>query len=236
LIQLRELWIYGNQIKEIPLEICHLIQLEYFSYHNNPIENLLNPIIQRFINRIENRNKQIKNVYNDSQNVHSSSIQQSVKSSIYNLMKEVKEPFNYNYMDDSILMKQTKQLLNDYCKNEEIHSQLECTFGELLDSIFLEISKMDEEKQMEIKKRINEEIKDSIGMCFTGRIVRIVNSLSGYSDKVSINISDSEEIGNVISLMKSKYMEIDEIKKNVEKELLERGYNLDVINEWIQFI
>ncbi len=52
-------------------------------------------------------------------------------------------------------------------------------------------------------------------MCFTGRIVRIVNSLSGYSDKVLINISDSEEIGNVISLMKSKYMDLNEIKKNV---------------------
>ena len=56
-------------------------------------------------------------------------------------------------------------------------------------------------------------------MCFTGRIVSLVNSLSGYSDKVLINISDSEEIGNVISLMKSKYVKFDEITKNVEKEL-----------------
>jgi hypothetical protein len=62
--------------------------------------------LRLIINRIENKNKLIENMYNDSQNVHSLSIQQSVKSSIYNLMKEIKESFNYNYLIDSILIEQ----------------------------------------------------------------------------------------------------------------------------------
>ena len=104
LTRLKILWITYNQINVLPLEICHLQNLKHFDYYNNPTENLLNLIIQRFINRIGNSNHHIKNVYNDSQNIHSSSIQQSVKTSIYKLTKEVKEPFNYNYLTDSILI------------------------------------------------------------------------------------------------------------------------------------
>jgi len=36
---------------------------------------------------------------------------------------------------------------------------------------------------------------DGICKCFTGRLSRLVNSLSGYSEKVSIKISSAEEIG-----------------------------------------
>ena len=96
--------------------------------------------------------------------------------------------------------------------------------------------KLPKEIQKEIKVRINEEMSDSICKCFTGRLSRIVNSLSGYSDKVIIKISDAEEIGNVITLMTKKYDEIDDIKLNVEKELSERGYTKEVIDEWISYI
>ena len=52
------------------------------------IENLLNPIIQRVIYHIKNKkHKNNKNtIYSDSQNVHSSSIQKSIRNSINNLM------------------------------------------------------------------------------------------------------------------------------------------------------
>ena len=46
----------------------------------------MNPIIQRFIDR--HRNIKNHNLYNDGQNVHISSVQQSVKESIINLLKD----------------------------------------------------------------------------------------------------------------------------------------------------
>ena len=46
----------------------------------------MNPIIQRFINRHQNINNH--NLYNDGQNVHASSVQQSIKESIINLLKD----------------------------------------------------------------------------------------------------------------------------------------------------
>ena len=58
--------------------------------------------------------------------------------------------------------------------------------------------------QIEIQKRMNEEMLDSECKCFTGRISRLVNCLSGYSDKVVIQISENEEINNIISVIINK--------------------------------
>ena len=237
LIQLRVLYINRNKIKELPLEITNLRNLDIFMYEDNPIENLLNPIIYRFIERIGKRGGTIHNLYTDTQNVHSSSIQQSIKDSIYNLMKEVKDNNKINYLDDNILSVQTKEALIEYSKDNQIHTQLECTFEEVLQSVLLEINKLPNDLQIEVKNRLNEEMEDGLCKCFTDRLSRLVNSLSGYSDKVSIKISSAEEIGNVISIMKERYGDdINEVRINVEKELLERGYEKEVIREWINYL
>ena len=108
----------------------------------------------------------------------------------------------------------------------------------MLDAVFLEISTFNLEKQVEAKKRINEEIMDGLCMCFTGRISRLINSLSGYSEKVSIKISENEEIGNIISniLNKNKNEQRELIIEKIKKELLERKYTEEIINEWIEYI
>ena len=127
------------------------------------------------------------------------------------------------------------QILN--LSHNQIHTQLECTFEEVLQAVLLEINNLPNELQIEVKNRLNEEMEDGLCKCFTGRISRLVNSLSGYSDKVSIKISSAEEIGNVISIMKDKYGDnIEEIKINVEKELIQRGYEKEIIDEWISYI
>jgi Leucine-rich repeat (LRR) protein len=232
--QMTNLFLQNNHIIELPLEIINLRNLIDFYYYNNPIENLLNPIINRFINRI--KNKQIYNIHNDTQNVHSSSIQQSIKDSIFNLLKQLKEPYKYYYLDDLILTQQTKEQLIEYSNCTNIHTQLECTFEELLNAIFYEINSFDLEKQISAKKRINEEMLDGLCMCFTGRISRLVNSLSGLSEKVSIKISENEEISNIIILANKKYKKIEEIKDYVKKEMQERLYDKSLIEEWLSYI
>ncbi len=224
--------IYNNQIIELPLEIINLRNLIVFYYHDNPIENLLNPIINRFINR----NNQIYNIHNDTQNVHSSSIQQSIKDSIFNLLKQLKGPYKYNYLDDSILTQRTKEQLIEYSNYTDIHTQLKCTFDELLNAVFYEINSFELEKQISTKKRINEEMSDGLCMCFTGRISRLVNSLSGLSEKVSIKISENEEISNIIILANKKYKKKEEIKDYVKKEMEERLYSESIIEEWLSYI
>ncbi len=125
---------------------------------------------------------------------------------------------------------QTKESLVEYSKDKNIHTQLECTFEEVLQAVLLEINNLPNELQIEVKNRLNEEMEDGLCKCFTGRLSRLVNSLSGYSDKVSIKISSAEEIGNVISIIKDRYNNTEEVKINVEKELIQRGYEKEIID------
>ena len=103
------------------------------------------------------------------------------------------------------------------------------------------IKDFDISTQQEIKTIFNQEMADADGMCFTGRINRVINCLNGFSPLVSIQISDSEQIGNIIVKSKEKLeltqsYTIGTHKELVEKELDERGYSKDIINEWIGFI
>ncbi|MEK6646878.1 MAG: hypothetical protein AABY84_09430, partial [Candidatus Firestonebacteria bacterium] len=91
----------------------------------------------------------------------------------------------------------------------------------------------------EIKKILNNEIRDSINMCFTGRISRLINSLNGFDKDVIITISDTEQISQIILLIRdqlgSKYT-IETHRELVKKELEERHFDSHVINEWINNI
>jgi len=239
LIKLEILYIQCNNLTILPLEIINLKNLKKFPIFDNEIENLLNPIIYRFINKIKSGGGNIHNFYNNNQNIHSSSIQESIKNSIFNLMENINN-INDNlidlYLNDDILPVKIKNILIEYLNDTTVHSQLECTFKEVLYAVLLEINKLPLDIQIEVKNRLNEELNDGLYKCFTGRISRLVNSLSGYSDKVLIKISSSEEIGNIISIMIMKYDDIDDIIKNVSLELKERGYDQETISKWINFI
>jgi len=84
-------------------------------------------------------------------------------------------------------------------------------------------------------------MNDSECKCFTGRIYRLINCLNGFTDLVNINISDNQQIGNIIVIIKEKLelennYSIEKHKELVEIELLERNYNKEIINEWINYI
>ena len=116
-------------------------------------------------------------------------------------------------------------------------TELGITFDELLKYT---ISKIEtNEHKNEIKKILNTEMKDSLCKCFTGRISRLVNSLNGFDPEVIITISDSEQISQIIILIKqqlgTKYT-IEKHKELVKKELEERHFDLYTINTWIDGI
>jgi hypothetical protein len=92
------------------------------------------------------------------------------------------------------------------------------------------------ETQIEIKKIINIEMKDAECKCLTGRINRLVNCLSGFSSLVDIKINDSEQISNLLIMLRTKYVDTDELKKVFCIEMIERGYGQDVIDEWFEFV
>ena len=228
----------NNRITIIPADIIQCNNLVRIEYHDNNIEYYI-PCVQRFLDRIKNAGGTIVNIYNDGQNVHTSSIQTSIKNSIFNLLNtRYKINEVNNYIEDSVLTIKTKELITEYISLKETHSNLDCTFEEIFKAVWNEILTFQVDFQNEVKKRLNEEMDDAECKCFTGRISRLVNCLSGYSDKVLIHISDAEQIGNIISHVRSKYNDSDSdtIKQIVRKELTERKFKQDIINEWISYL
>jgi hypothetical protein len=253
LASLQDLWLGGNKITEIN-GLNGLINLIYLDLCNNKItevpftimnfKNLnslhidivIHPIIQRFLDR--NRVKTNKTIYDDSQNVHNSNIVKSVEQSIYNIINESKdisiESVLKEIVDDKVLSEKTKSQLVEYCLDKTIHSLLNLTFDEVLCSVWKII--IEHKECNEIKKILNEEMKDSICKCFTGRLSRLVNCLNGFDNRVSIKINDKEQILNIIIRVRNTYKDVEKQKEVAMKELLERGFDKGTIDEYLIYL
>jgi len=240
LTNLEQLHINTNNITVIPIEIIHCINLQLFSYNNNEIDYI--PLqVMRFLNRRMNTIEM--EVYNDNQNVHNHSIQLSISTSISKIMatplKSTEELIMNEILTDVILTSKTKELLIEYSNNQEYHSVLFITFKELLFYIWELIQ--ENEHRNEIKAILNNEILDAEYKCFTGRLSRLLNCLNGFNDLIEIKISDNQQIGNIIVLLKNELdlrneYTMEKHKQLVEIELRERGYDDKIIGEWIEHI
>jgi hypothetical protein len=232
-----------NQLTTLPLSLMNCRNLRYIDYSDNEIDDL--PIqLMRFINGINQANTNGLNIYNDGQNLHNSNIQLSIKQSIENITTRTDLPeFDKNKLisiivDDEVL--NCKEQLIEYINDDNIHSLLLLTFGEVLWYVLMTIEKdFSVEEQEEIKKILNTDMSDALCKCFTGRISRVVNCLSGFSPLVNIQIKDESQIGNIIVIVKGQLGDeysIEKHKELVYKELVERGFDIDTINEWLEYI
>jgi Leucine-rich repeat (LRR) protein len=240
---------YDNQLTSLPICILNFRNLQQFSYQNNMIEMSLQ--LARFIDRMDTSFNKKLNVYNDTQNVHNSTIQLCVRDSINHITTRTDlKKYNIDELHTLIIWLKTNnliteistQLLFEYIADTTVHSLLLLTFSEVLWFIIQTIiTDFSDIIQAEIFKILNQEIIDADCKCFTGRMNRIINCLNGFSPLVNININDGEQIGNIIILVKNKLeltgiYTIEQHKIEVEKELLERNYDIETIKTWLEYI
>jgi hypothetical protein len=201
----------------------------------------------RFIDRIDISYEEL-NVYNDTQNVHNSTIQLCVRDSINNittrpdLQKYNIDQLHTLIVENTKLTETSKSRLFEYIADTTVHSLLLLTFSEVLWFIIQTIlTDFQIEEQEEIFNVLNQEIKDTECKCFTGRMNRVINCLNGFSPLVNIKIKDGEQIGNIIIMVKNKLelmdtYTVEQHKIEVEKELLERNYDIETIKTWLEHI
>jgi Leucine-rich repeat (LRR) protein len=238
-----------NQLTSLPVCIMHWRNLRIIDYSNNEIE--LTPQLARFISRIRTGSITKINVYGDGQNVHNTSIQCSVRDSINRLTTRLYLPkfdaeiLNAMILTDEIITPSIKVQLIEYCHDNSVHSLLLLTFAEVLWYVLNTIIhdfKDSLEIQAEIKRVLNQEMQDAECKCFTGRMNRVVNCLNGFSPLVDIRISDGEQIGNVIVMLKDKALDsggnysVPMHKQLVKRELQERGYDSETVSKWLEYI
>ena len=263
---IRTLYILGNTgLVTLPNFLIEFRNLEYFYY--NDLELELDARQRRWLNRFQNiqYNTNSMQVYGNSQNVHDSSIQETVRASITRLLNQPLMPsynvdtITYQIVIDTVLTPKSKDQLISYISTTSTSSQeelveLSLTYGELLWAVWQTIhslGKFDEETQNQIKQILNQELEDSDCKCFTGRMTRLVNCINGFSPLVEVKILDGVQIGNIVAIIKQRLIdsEVDGHKNGhghgytVEKhremfklEMLDRGESLELIDEWIEYI
>ena len=214
--------------------------MTYFEYSNNPIE-YIPPNLRRRLDRLRNH----QNIYNDQQSVHNSSIQESFRKALNNLLRDklVIDDISFEktlneITHDSVLTKKAKEQLIEYSENKDIHMELDVNFQEILCHVWNRIQQYTDKD--EIKIILSQEMDDADCMCFTGRITRLVNSLNGFYPDICIQINSTEQIGNIMEILRNKLKDenqytIEKFKDELEKALKERNYEQKIINEWLEY-
>ena len=223
-----------NQITNIPLQLFHLTNLIEFHYIGNPL-GYIPENIERWLNRFYFRLTKNNNIYNDHQNIHNTNIQKSFRNSLSNIIKDLLniEFIKEDLINNKILNQQSKREIFNYFEDNTLHSIYLISYQELFQYVYSRIYK--HQNKNDILQILNQEIKDGLCMCFTGRLTRLLNVLVGYYDDIEIQISDNEQITNIILNLRKKYKG-NELKEFIIKELTDRDYNNDIINEWISYI
>ena len=233
---LQQLSLMSNKISELPLSLLELRYIRNFYHHSNPIGNI-HPLVERWLQRLNREVNDNNKVYSDKQNIHNSSIQKSFRNSLGNLLKDTDvltlNECKKHILERNKLNEQVKRELLNYCDDDTEHSVYLVKFDEVFQYVISRIIKHSDTNEM--FKILNEEIKDTICKCFTGRMTRLVNVLNGFYDDINIQIGSNEQISNIILMLKEKY-EGDELVKQVRLEMEEREYDNETIDEWLGFL
>jgi hypothetical protein len=223
-----------NNINILPIELVYLPLTIQVSISNNPFTFLQPQIINRFID------KHII-IYNDSESVHNKSIQKSLIESINYLTSRslINNDIQELIKNDFILTNKTKEIIQEYCNNNELHSILKLSFKQLLFHVYDFI--LEHAMKNDILNILNIEILESENLCFIRRFTCLINTLIGYDENIKLNISENEDISNIIIvsrnyLLKNNEYNVENHKNLVIKELQQRQYNIETINVWIEYI
>lgn len=262
---LKELNICSNRLYTVPAVLGRMFvngNLRKLEIAGNPLE-YIPPQVAR---ALEGRRIILTGIYNDGQNIHNSTVQQSLQRSIENIFSVrnslaklkadgarsgCKDSYHERIMtelimkkDAGILAEETLALLLEYLDDPTVHTVLGVTFEDVFMAVWNQIHLLckdavdDTNLEGELLERLNEEMADSDCKCFTGRITRLVNVLSGFTPLVSIIIPDNEQIAVIIQMQEARLLEagnytVEEHQKKVRREMLDRGYADDVIETWI---
>uniref|UniRef100_A0A6C0EAI8 Uncharacterized protein n=1 Tax=viral metagenome TaxID=1070528 RepID=A0A6C0EAI8_9ZZZZ len=230
LTNLWKLHLSNNNLKSLPLSIldCRRLDILYYAYNRDIIIDIR---FERFIDRMHNYGNY--GVFNDSQNVHSSSIQKSVKESINNLMKDsftCKKKLIVKFLLTSKL--ECISSLLSYLDDKNYHSTLLLTFYEVFVKVFGRISNSPHKE--ELMRRLDEEMMESKDKCFTGRITRLLNVLNGFYEDIQITISNNERISAIIlSTLNGQEMS-DELREICRTKLKDIGIEDEEIEVWLR--
>lgn len=179
--------------------------------------------------------EQPEHVLDSDQTVHITSINHGVLDAIQVIQKEsIKYPFVQDpvyalfHSEKRTYWQYWKGMLSPsriyleheiqkWSRDATTHSVHRLTFMDLFQKIMRIVENHPSKEDM--KARIKTELTDSIGLCFTGRINRLVNALVGFVDGIRVGLSVKEETQLNISAIVKKVIDKKTTKKEAKKEM-----------------
>lgn len=249
-LSIQNLNLSNNALQELPLSIINLHNVNINITGNDEID--LDYRIAAFLYPEIELEDDIDvvgvspngNIYLNTENVHASSIHASIKAGILSLMEEPctfasKEDLFQSIYGSGVFSDSIMNEINDDINSECILSSCNVSYYDILARVWARIISCVEPG---IYVRLGQEITDGIGLCFVGKISRLVNSLSGFYPDINVTISDNESAGciaqQIIARRRAGIMPIpgiDEEKETlaeIKTALEERGFSNEIITAW----
>ena len=215
-------------------------RINHTNYNNIEIQNFMNAMNNNNNNNLTDTPISGNVLVANTQTVHLSSINKTIVTSfevIENYIKTHKLTHNIkdkmlvneitNIFKDNNLNDCSSFLLQKLSENTK-HSLIQKSYMELLSVIWNII--YTHSQKTNLIERLNTEMYDSVGKCFTGCVNRLINVLVGYIDGVIVSISLKEEIQMSIQRLIEK-LNKQEISYRQTKEemvkLLNQDYDID---------
>lgn len=147
------------------------------------------------------------------------------------------ELFEQRIFSNAHLSPKTINIINDFLQppNDHVHSTLLIKFSELLNAVLNFVSTQTAETQRHIFQILDQEIQSSDCVCYSGRLLRLVNTLSGFCDLVQINISEPQQIAYLALLSRELHpTNTQKQREHFIQEMRHRDYPEDIINVWLE--
>ena len=217
----------------------HVVHNPFVTQDENDIElqqvlmNQIRTLQMRENDIIANQNRR-ESVYNDTQNVHNSEINDSViniASSLVNNKSISSDMFNIDeelkkYYPEYENHKEQINISLNRIRTEQTKFKDDITIPMVFDKIIGIITRSIHKP--ELVKRLGEELYEMNGLCSTGHMARIVNVIQGFNDipeELKIKINPKDEIyANIQSFISSEIQKSDNYEQLMD-DMMDTGEN-----------
>lgn len=164
---------------------------------------------------------EVRSIYDNAQNAHSEAIESSATECLVNLSQEPlatypnisNKPIDFEFVEKQLKfaasmgwnVEKIEAALNRIALDNALYSSLHISLKSALVLVYSFILRQDNEDRFNLSTRLLQELEESAGICSTGIMERIVNTLSGFDERFGLKISYEDQIkGNLAGRLNAK--------------------------------
>jgi hypothetical protein len=220
---------WSNPLTRMPDNLLLCRYLHYVNMENTML--VLSELELRFLDRMRHGFKSIS-VYQDTQNVHNTAVQKSFLQSCNNLFRDsLTCPFPFSGTGNP----RVDEMINRNMALKDTHCILGATYKDIFNRVWSRIqATADPALKSSLLYRLEQETVDSDGVCFMGKITRLLNVLTGFFEDIHIDIGESDQVFAKIMVHKQRNRGV--VNFSVLSREIEEVVGVEKCKEWIEYL